>query len=249
MASLYSIQEDILRLFDDIEEAGGEITDEQCEQLAIKEEELKDKLTNYHKALQSWTSDIANCKDEEKRIKAVRQKYENRISRLKENMLTAVQMFGSEGKTNRYIELPTVRLSTRSSKAVEVNTERINILIFAFSQLINDLVKDGILYTGEDIDLQGIVDVINANVIAEHGDDFKPFTIDDLTNLNLNISFNMSIYDYMIKGETVLDAMVNIPSKCTVGDNTLKETWKDAIENNRNITLAKIVNNQSLQIK
>ena len=249
MASLYSIQEDILRLFDDIEEAGGEITDEQCEQLTIKEEELRDKLTNYHKALQSWTSDIANCKDEEKRIKAVRQKYENRISRLKENMLTAVQMFGSEGKTNRYIELPTVRLSTRSSKAVEVNTNRVNILIFAFSQLINALVKDGILYTGEDVDLQGIVDVINANVIAEHGDDFEPFTIDDLTNLNLNISFNMSIYDYMIKGETVLDAMVNIPSKCTVGDNTLKETWKDAIENNRNITLAKLVTNQSLQIK
>ena len=40
MASLYEISNDILRIFNDVEVAEGEITDEQYDALQIKQEEL-----------------------------------------------------------------------------------------------------------------------------------------------------------------------------------------------------------------
>ena len=48
MATLYEIQNDLLNLFDQIEEAEGEITEEQSEQLEIAEGQLESKSIAYY---------------------------------------------------------------------------------------------------------------------------------------------------------------------------------------------------------
>ena len=247
MASLYQISDDILSIFNTIEQNDGEITEEQLNQLSIKEEELSDKLNSYVKALQTWKSDIDACKCEEKRIKEVRNKYDNRIKRLKDSMLTAVKMFGKEGKTNKFIELPTCRLYTRNSKSVEIDEDRIDELIFELNRYIHELVNQGILYTGEDVDLEGLVSAINANCIAEYGENFKPYTIDDLLHIRLEICTTGTIYEYFRKGENILKGMTKFPTTITNG--TGKDSFKFAIETNANITVAKILENESIQIK
>lgn len=247
MASLYQISDEILSIFNTIEQNDGEITEEQEKFLTIKEEELSDKLNDYVKALQVWKSDIDTCKCEEKRIKEVRGKYDNRIKRLKENMLSAVKMFGKEGKTNKFIELPTCRLYTKISKSVEVDEDRIDILISELTRYIHELVHQGVLYTGEDVDIEGLVCAINANCIAEHGETFKPFTIDDLLHIRLDICTTGTIYDYFRKGENVLKGITKFPTLIT--NSTSKDNFKFAIETNQNISVAKIVENESIQIK
>ena len=255
MSSLYKISEDLLNLFSQIESQEGEVDEDQLQALAINEEELKQKLTNYHQAIQSWTADVKDCKDEEKRIATRRKIYENRINRLKSNMLTAVQTFGVEGKTNKFIELPTVRLYTRNSNAVQVSEARIQILIKALSELWNELIYHGALYTGEDTDLQGILDVINANIKAEYGDDFIPFTKKDLYSLKVTVSHTMSIADLFLSDDDahIIKAYNKFPLKSEIIDATLKEEWKRNIElcgeQDEQITLAEIVTNQSIQIK
>ena len=82
-------------------------------------------------------------------------------------MLEAVINFGETGKNNKFIELPNVRIFTKNTQSVEINEPRINILIYKFRDLIQELVQQGILYTGEDVDLVGILDSINAQCIAE----------------------------------------------------------------------------------
>lgn len=247
MASLYQISDDILSIFNTIEQNDGEITEEQEQLLAVKENELSEKLNDYVKALQVWKSDIDACKCEEKRIKEVRNKYDNRIKQLKASMLNAVQMFGKEGKTNKFIELPTCRLFTRNSKSVEVDEERIDILIIQFDRLIHELVSQDVLYTGEDIDLEGIINVINANCKAEYGETFEPFTIDDLCHIRLSINTTATIYDYFRKGGNVLKGLVKFNS--IISNETSKDQFKFAIECNQNISVAKIVENESIQIK
>ena len=253
MSSLYSIQEDILRIFNDVESNEGEITDEQYNALCIKQDELKSKLESYVKAIKSWEVDEKALKDEKKRFNDRQNIYKNRIERLKKAALDAVLMFGEHGKTNMFIELPNFRVFTKASKSIEVDEQRINIFIKAFESYIRELVDAGILYAGKDVDLQGILDVINANVIAEQGENFEPYTINDLISLKLNISQTASVYD-LFKSGLALNLYGKEPIYTHIENATTKDDWK-VIISSANIaktsipTMAKEVINQSLQIK
>lgn len=247
MASLYQISDEILSIFNIIEQNDGEMTDELSNLLAVKEDELSKKLNDYVKALQVWKSDIDACKQEEKRIKEVRNKYNNRIEKLKENMLTAVKMFGKEGATNKFIELPTCRIFTRNSKSIEVDEGRINLMIQEFMRYVAELVHQGVLYTGEDVDIAGVVAAINANCIAEYGEDFKPFTIDDFLHIRLDICCTDTIYNYFRHGGDLLTAITKLPTNIT--HSTTKDQFKFALDANFDISTAKVVNNESINIK
>lgn len=252
--SLYKISTDILDLFYQIEDQEGEITKEQEENLCIAEAELKEKLQNYCNAIQSWTADIKGCKEEEKRIAAVRKKYETRISHLKSSMLAAVQTFGSEGKTNKFIELPTVRIYTKSSSAVKIDEERINIFIVEFERYIRELVSAGILTTGQDVDMLGILDSINANLKATYGEDFIPFTINDLCAIKLEFSSTMSIVELFQKGYNIMTAYAQDPIHTKIEQNMIKDDLKSIIKtaeanNEEGLTIAEIVSNESIQMR
>ena len=254
MASLYEISNDILRIFNDVEVAEGEITDEQYDALQIKQEELKEKLTNYVKAIKSWEADEKALKDEKKRLNDRQNVFKNRIERLKKAMLEAVINFGETGKNNKFIELPNARIFTKNTQSVEFNEPRINILINKFRDLIRELVQQGILYTGEDVDLIGILDSINAQCIAEYGEDFSPFSISDLEYLTINISYINTIGKLLRNNPDILNHI----GKDMFNTEITNGTSKDEIKNVINVcskleqdqpTVAIIVNNQSIQFK
>lgn len=255
MSSIYEIKQSLLSLFEEIEENGGEITSEQENLLNIKQEELNIKLNNYHQAIASWNADINACKEEEKRIAAVRKKHENRIKRLKEAMCDAVLHFGNDSKSgNKVIELPTVRLYTKGTTKVEVDQERIDTLINAFISYITMLHQSGMLYTGQDVDLNIMKTNINDMVIREKGNDYPLFTISDLCTLKLDIISNMTIYDYLRKGGEILKSYLLEPTQFKIMDNTPKEEWKLAQQigekNEVSVpTCAHIEQNQSILFK
>lgn len=253
MSSLYEIQEDILRIFDNIETNDGEITDEQYDALVIKQEELKIKLDAYVKAIKSWEVDEKALKDEKKRFNDRQNVFKNRIERLKAAALQAVLTFGEHGKSNMFIELPTCRLFSRSSKSIEINEERIHIFMNEFERYVRELVNAGVLYAGKDVDLQGILDVINTNVKANYGDNFEPFTINDLIAIKINISQTASIYD-LFKSGLALNLYGKEPLYTKIEEVTTKDDWKTIIDSAESTgteapTMAKVVINQSLQIK
>ena len=253
MASLYQISEDILRIFNDVESNEGEITDEQYDALCIKQEELKTKLDAYVKAIKSWEADEKALKDEKKRFNDRQNVFKNRIERLKAAALQAVLTFGERGKSNMFIELPNFRLFSRSSQSVEIDENRVRIFMEEFERYIRELVDADILYAGKDVDLQGILDCINVNVHATHGEDFEPFTLNDLIALKINVSQTASVYD-LFKSGRALQLYGNEPIYTHMEVATSKDDWKaiidsSAIANTSAPTMAKVVINQSLQIK
>ena len=135
MNNLYTISEELLSIFNEIENNDGEVTEEQLEALEITQEQLQEKLTSYKRAIRCWEADIDACKQEEKRIKSARSVKENRINRLKDRMLFAVKQFGydgkpnKEGKTNKFYELSDGRIFTKTTESVEINENRNAILI------------------------------------------------------------------------------------------------------------------------
>lgn len=254
MASLYEISNDILRIFNDVEVAEGEITDEQYDALQIKQEELKEKLTNYFKAIKSWEVDEKALKDEKKQFNDRQTVFKNRIERLKKAMLEAVINFGETGKNNKFIELPNVRIFTKNTQSVEINETRINILIYKFRDLIQELVQQGILYTGEDVDLVGILDSINAQCIAEFGEDFSPFNISDLKHIKINISYTDTIEELLKNNPDILQHLGKEVFRTEVINATSKDEMKRVINICQTLeqdqpTVGIIVNNQSIQFK
>ena len=253
MSSLYQISEDILRIFNDVEAAGGEITDELYEALTIKQEELKTKLDAYVKAIKSWEVDEKALKDEKKRFNDRQNVFKNRIERLKAAALEAVLNFGEQGKSNMFIELPTCRLFSRSSQSIEVDESRVRIFMEELERYVRELVTADILYSGKDVDLQGILDVINANVKATHGDSIEPFTLNDLIAIKININQTASVYD-LFKSGLALNLYGKEPLYTKMEEVTTKEDWKTIIDSSKMTgteppTMAKVVINQSLQIK
>lgn len=254
MSSLYDISNNILSIFNEIELADGGVTDEQYDALVIKQEELKTKLDAYVKAIKSWEVDEKALKDEKKRFNDRQNVFKNRIERLKKAALDAVLTFGEQGNSNMFIELPTCRLFSRASKAIEVNEERTKILVNIFERYVRELVDAGILYTGGDVDMEGILDVINANAKAEQGDNFEPFTMMDLVSVKLTISQTQSIYDFLRNGHNALTMYGQEPIYTTLEESTSKDDLKKVIESTEQSncalpTVAKVVINQSLQIK
>ena len=253
MSSLYNISNDILAIFNEIENNDGQITDEQYDVLMIKQEELKTKLDAYVKAIKSWEVDEKALKDEKKRFNDRQNVFKNRIERLKKAVLDAVLTFGEHGKSNMFIELPNFRLFSRSSQSVEIDENRVRIFMEEFERYIRELVDADILYAGKDVDLQGVLDCINANIRAIHGKDFEPFTLNDLIAMKINISQTASVYD-LFKSGMALNLYGKEPVYTHMENVTSKDDWKTIIESSKIAntsapTIAKVVTNQSLQIK
>lgn len=254
MSSLYNISNDILRIFNEVEQAEGEITDEQYNELCIKQEELKEKLDSYVKAIKVWQIDEQALKDEKKRFNDRQNVYKNRIECLKKAMLEAVINFGETGKNNKFIELPNIRIFTKNTQSVEINEARINILIYKFRDLIQELVQQDILYTGEDVDLVGILDSINAQCIAEFGEDFSSFNMSDLEHIKINISYTDTIEELLKNNPDILQHLGKEVFRTEVVNATSKDEMKRAISVCQTLeqdqpTVGIIVNNQSIQFK
>lgn len=254
MASLYNISSEILRIFENVENNEGEITDEEYNSLVIKQEELKTKLDCYVKAVKEFNASAAFCKTEKKSIDDRKKVYENRVLRLKKAMLDAVNNFGEFGKNNKFIELESCRLYTKASTAVNVDEDRVNLFMTHFEKFLREVVNGDVLYTGEDVDLQGILDVINTNIKAEQEYGFVPFTLNDLTTFKIGIKSTATIYELFRSHKDAILEYAHNPFTSEISNETAKEDWKTIItvadeQGTAKPTMAELVKNESLIIK
>lgn len=254
MASLYNISSEILRIFENVENNEGEITDEEYNSLVIKQEELKTKLDCYVKAVKEFNASAAFCKTEKKSIDDRKKIYENRVLRLKKAMLDAVNNFGELGKNNKFIELESCRLYTKASTAINVDEDRVNLFMTHFEKFLREVVNGDVLYTGEDVDLQGILDVINTNIEAEQGYGFVPFTLNDLTTFKIGIKSTATIYELFRSHKDAILEYAHNPFTSEISNETAKEDWKTIItvadeQGTAKPTMAELVRNESLIIK
>lgn len=255
MSSIFVIEQDLLRIFQTIEDNDGEITDELYEEMLITQEDLKKKLKGYHAMVQRWEAEVATCKAEIKRLQAIAKTKENRIEKLKNIMLDAVEKFGQDGKTNKFIELDTVRLFTRAATSVNIDENRTKIFIDEFERYGRELVEQGILEDSQQVDLLGVLDAMNANIRAEQGENYEPYTLADLTNLKLNFSTTLEVSDLLKTSTDVLSTYTKNRIYSTLSDSTSKTDWGKRIsisnpEDNMSVpTVAWEVKKNSLTIK
>lgn len=251
--SLYQISEDLLAIFANIEANEGEVTEDELKVLEIKQEEFNDKLASYKKAIRCWEADIIACKEEEKRIKTARSVKENRISKLKDRMLDAVLTFGYEskpnakGRTNHFYELPDGRLFTRTTESVELDENRINILINLLIEVCEENIEA--FPNDEEEFYEFILNNINKK-LHQYYEGNQDFTIDDLKISVLKYTVEINIKDLILKySENIKECdELSIPF-LGLSYITPKNILKLALDVDTDLTIAKIKETQSLTIK
>ena len=116
MKTLYQINNDYYDLISQIELAEGELTPELESALEINKNELEVKSIAYVEVIKQRESFNTRIDDEIKRLQAIKKQNDNLILRLKNNLLNAVNLFGS-------FDAGFLKFSTRKSKQVEVNID------------------------------------------------------------------------------------------------------------------------------
>lgn len=211
MKNIFEIEDNINSIISEIEENGGEVTEEQLQALEIGEQELKEKLSSYRKVCAKIDADIESCKCEEKRLKSIRDTRDNIKTKLKGIMLDAVLKYGYNGKSgNKVYDLPDSKLFTKKSSSVTIDETRTDLFIMclhAFCQTqkcTNHLKRINILTIEE------ILAEINDNGATYFGlKEEEYFTFSDFISIKLNISGNYSLKDIFFGENTFIGRELN----------------------------------------
>ena len=122
--NIWQIQQELLDIFNELEENGGELTPELEDKLNITQSEFKNKIENYLYVIKKTESDINACDAEAKRLTALKKSKQNTVDRIKSVMAKAIEQFGDENKSgNRFIDLGTAKITVRKSDKVIVNDD------------------------------------------------------------------------------------------------------------------------------
>ena len=254
MQSLYEISNELLSIFNEIENNDGEVNEEQLAALEITQEQLNEKLTSYKKAIRVWEADINACKEEEKRIKNARSVKENRINKLKDRMLFAVQQFGctgklnAKGKANKFYELPDGRLFTRCNESAEIDENRVNILINLFIEYCKeDFTANGEIYY-EFKFYEDLLQYVNEKVKLYY-EGQEDFTIDDLKSCILDYKYSSGLDNIYFELKEHIKHRTENVSLCDLTYGTDKSSLKLRLQAGQELTVAKIKETESLTIK
>jgi len=117
--SLYNITINYNELLNEIEATEGVLTDEQIVSLEITEKELQSKSMAYLEVIKRKEAFNSQIDEEIKRLQSMKKTNNNIVSRLKENLLNAVKMFGN-------FEAGLTKFGTRKSQSITV--EEVNSL-------------------------------------------------------------------------------------------------------------------------
>jgi len=131
--TLYDIKKEYLELVTEIEELEGELTPELEYKLKINQNELQTKAIAYHSVILSKEAFNTTIDNEIKRLQAIKKQNNNVIERLKNSLVTAIELFGEfKIGTNTFglrkserVEIEDVNLLPKEFKTVKV-TEQAN---------------------------------------------------------------------------------------------------------------------------
>lgn len=248
MANLYEIEQELLDIYNELEENGGELTPELEEKLLLTQDNFKTKLNGYVNVINEINSKIDACKTEEKRISTLRKSREKSINRLKEIVQRCVINFGDINKSGNYsIELDTCKLATRGSDTLEFDEQRIEDLIYCVHRYIMDY-NINPESTPQEI-LNSVNGIYTNKVLAPRGVDISDvilFTLDDLAIFKFNITFNMNAN--LLLTDDKFCYCINNYLSAKFENGTMKSDIKDVIRD-CDITIAHNVRNHNLQIK
>lgn len=232
--NIWQIQQELLDIFNELEENGGELTPELEDKLNITQSEFKNKIENYLYVIKQTESDINACDAEAKRLTALKKSKQNTVDRIKSVIAKAIEQFGDENKNgNRFIDLGTAKITVRTSNKVIVNDDFAENLVNSTFDEVRSMVFTKELQSNDLKDLLTVPE-------------------NKLDGVTANISIDVPLKDlYKDNGDAFIKSIFAYGKYFKVKANINKTELKSNLEDNPNAypELAHLEQNKTLIIK
>ena len=200
-------------------------------------------------------SNVDCCKNEKQRINNIQNTKKDIVKKLKKRILNTVLNWGSDGKNgNKVLNFSIRKFFTKTIEKLVFVDERIATLSSFVQNYILELKKQGILMTGQDIDLSGMIAAINTLIRAEKGEDYEPFIVNNLNYIEVIINSKCSLA-HLFDGSHNFDIDAMINSSATVETGVKDKCLALSLSTSRDLSITPVVTlgyldyNYSLTIK
>ena len=249
MANIYQIKQELLSIFDELEENGGELTPELEEQLNITQEEFRDKIKSYSNAVKMLENDIIDIKAEKARLNDLQKSKEKTIERLKKIMIDAVELFGDTTKSgSKYLDYGTGKVSIRNTQVVEVEEDITDRFVNRFLTCLRWYQQNNQLDT---ITSSDVLEYCNSKSPNEEDEEITILSEEDIAQIKADINLDIPISELLTteRGMKLAKALAEysvFTCKSKISKTDIKANAK---ENHTMPVFAKLVDNQTLTIK
>lgn len=246
MSNIFELQQELIDIFDEIEENCGELTPELEERLTITQDEFLDKVQRYTEVIKSLEIDMRGIKEEQARLKALYDKKEKTVNKIKEIIIDAINKFGATKKSGvKYLDYGIGEVSVRKTEAVEVND---NLVDYIGNYLVSSTTYDKIcnqLYVKEGLSMHDIIEDVSKNTDMS-------VNMNELANIDVKLEISMPLKDLSaIAGYPVLREIAQYSDDYKLSTSVSKSAVKPELKENGACmpNLAKLKENKSLIIK
>lgn len=252
MANIYQLQQDLLAIFDELEENGGELTPELEEQLAITEESFKSKVEDYTKVIHHYQDDLAAIKAETERLKRLKESKEKIVDRLKNVIIEAIEQFGDTNKNGtKFIDFGTGKVSIRNSQAVQLYDDNVAHIVACLNGILDLEAENNQLDVINNIDEDALINRIAAMPMGNTGVGIA-VSKDDLAHVSLQLVTGFPLTDVLNgKAWSALKEVIKNNPHFVLQSNINKTNMKAELKVNGACApkIAKLINNKNLTIK
>ena len=237
--NIFQISQELLDIFQELENNGGELTEELENQLAITQADFQTKVKSYTDVIKYTDGEIELIDKEIERLKKLKESKSKAIARLEKVIIWAVNNFGESTKSG--------------GKFVNFGTGKVEVKSDITDAVVNNLFKylNALTYTKE-LSQMNDVDCKDCIEMFKNADNPVTITEDELYNIQASLSFDVNLRD-LLYGEgfefvkKFLQFTKNYKAKSNVSKSSLKSILK---ENNVDLhNIATIVPNQTISIK
>lgn len=251
--SIFDIDRELYALYDEIEEAGGEITPEIEEKLEINGQEMTNKVRSITNFINKLKADILAIKSESDRLAKLKKSKENTITGLTNLVLFAINKYGVEDKKGKkWIDWGTGKVSIRKSTNVELDDKKIDNLVDVLKTTIVNGIYTNTLHQSNCIDSQAILDAAIHNAQIEGEITNSEVEVEDMDDIIVNITIPVSMAK-LLYGDGY-DLLANMGDVAREGWSFKPSVDKKAMkvkltDEGCTSNIAKVVENENLTIK
>lgn len=251
--SIFDIDRELYALYDEIEEAGGEITPEMEEKLKLNGQEMTNKVRSITNFINKLKADILAIKSESDRLAKLKKSKENTITSLTNLVLFAINKYGVEDKKGKkWIDWGTGKVSIRKSTNVELDDKKIDNLVDVLKTTVVNGIYTNTLHQSNCIDPQAILDAAIHNAQIEGEITNSEVEVEDMDDVIINITIPVTMNKLLYgDGYNLLANMGDVAKdgwsfKPSIDKKAMKVKLTDE---GCTSNIAKVVENDNLTIK
>lgn len=253
--NIFNIQSDLLEIYEELEDNGGELTPELEAKLEVTQSNFKNKIKGYAEVIKSINADINLCDEEIKRLNALKKSKQGIIDRLTDVCIRAIDMFGDTTKSGgKFVDYGTGKVSVRNSVKCEVNTDKIDCIANEFTKAVAFEVMLGGASNREGVSVDELIQRCSEHVDTKEDCIVNnPFDVTqgDILNTNVEITISKPLSNLLFNdGYELIKRMIKFDSAVKVSAKTDKANIKKILsEGDSDITIAELEPNKTISIK